>query len=168
MSEDDSIRRFRPHRSATALTDDELVWAIDTRHLPLFWFPRDCPRGTFWPDSKTTDEDVERFLDGVGGRRVHAVESAWVERIRSARVVAYRLPGETFEPHAEVGGYWVSRADVDPIERVGLGDLLGRHVAAGIELRLLPNIWPLWQRVVDSTLEFSGCRLRNAAPPPAR
>lgn len=26
-----------------------LVWAVDTRPAPLFWFPRDCPRGcTFW------------------------------------------------------------------------------------------------------------------------
>ena len=167
VSEDLSIARFRPHRSATALTDEQLVWAIDTRHLPLFWFPRDCPRGTFWPHTGTTDEDIAHFLDGVRGRRVHAVESAWLERIRGARVVAYRLPEQTFEPHPEVGGYWLSRAEVEPLDRVELGDLLALHASAGIELPIVPNLWPLWQRVVVSTLEFSGCRLRNAMPPPA-
>lgn len=36
MSEDPSLGRFEPR--------DGKVWAIDTRHLPLYWFPRDCPR----------------------------------------------------------------------------------------------------------------------------
>src|SRR5207237_6915221 len=48
VSEDPSLSRFVPHRATPALTDEPLVWAIDTRHLPLFWFPRDCPRCTFW------------------------------------------------------------------------------------------------------------------------
>ena len=29
---------------------------------------------------------------------------------------------------------------------------------------MLPNLWPLWNDVVASTLEFSGMRLRNAEP----
>jgi hypothetical protein len=48
------------------------------------------------------------------------------------------------------------------LERLEVGDLLERPVMAGIELRLLPNLWPLWDRVVASSLEFSGIRLRNA------
>ena len=47
-----------------------------------------------------------------------------------------------------------------------LGDLLARHADAGIELRMVDNLWPLWERVVASTLEFSGIRLRNAKPRP--
>lgn len=164
MSEDDSIASFRPHRAATSPTDEPLVWAIDTRHLPLFWFPRDCPRGTFWAGPETTGEDEERFLLGTS-QRVHAVESSWLGAIRTARVVAYRLPEDPFERHTEVGGYWVSREDVEPIERVELGDLLARHAEAEIELRVVPSLAPLWQRVIASTLEFSGIRLRNASPP---
>jgi hypothetical protein len=41
-------------------------------------------------------------------------------------------------------------------------DLLGRHAEAGMELRVTPSIWPFWRDVTSSTLEFSGCRLRNA------
>ena len=38
--------------------------------------------------------------------------------------------------------------------------------AAGIALRTESNLWPLWDTVVASTLEFSGIRLRNAQARP--
>jgi hypothetical protein len=163
VSEDSSIARFEPHVSATAENSEPRVWAVDTRHLPLYWFPRECPRGTFWTAPETAPADAELL---AGASRVHIAESGWLERIRSARVVAYRLPEETFTPHPEVGGYWLSREAVAPAELVELGDLLGLHAESGIELRLVPNLWPLWNRVAASTLEFSGIRLHNALPPP--
>lgn len=184
VSEEPSIHRFEPRRSTNigssrtqdagisatpaADTTEPLVWAIDTRHQPMFWFPRDCPRGTFWAGPLTTDTDVELFLDGDRSRRVHAIEADWLGRMRAARVYAYRLPEPSFRPHSTVGGYWVSPEPVKPLERVDLGDLLERHAAAGIELRILPSIWPLWDRVIASTLEFSGSRLRNAGPRPGQ
>jgi hypothetical protein len=139
------------------------VWAIDTRHLPLYWFPRDCPRGTFWATPDTTDRDAE--LLGAA-TRVHIVEPNWVERMRTTRFFAYRFPAASFREDAEVGGYWLSRESVVPAERVELGDLVVRHAAAGIELRVVDNLWPTWNRVVASLLEFSGIRLHNALPPP--
>jgi hypothetical protein len=33
-------------------------------------------------------------------------------------------------------------------------------------LMIVPNLWPLWDAVVGSTLEFRGVRLRDAPPPP--
>ncbi|MBD0330317.1 MAG: hypothetical protein ICV64_09475 [Thermoleophilia bacterium] len=168
VSEDDSINRFEPHRSATASSDELLVWAVDTRHLPMYWFPRECPRATFWAGSGTSAVDRERFLFGASGR-VHAIESAWLDRVRSARVVAYRLPAGPFERHPDIGAYWISRQPVEPLERVELGDLVAAHANAQIELRVVPNLWPLWERVTASTLEFGGIRLRSAEPrPPAR
>ena len=180
VSEEPGITRFEPrHGTATGLlrgqdgsiapapnadTAEPLVWAVDTRHVPLFWFPRDCPRATFWARPETSGPDVEVFLDGDRSGRVHAIESAWLERMRAARVYAYRLPEATFRPHATVGGYWVSASSVEPTQVVDLGDLLARHADAAIELRVVPSLWPLWDRVVASTLEFSGIRLRNAAP----
>ena len=80
---------------------------------------------------------------------------------------AYRLPAEVFRPHG-VGGYWVADEPVEAIEQVVIDDLVGRHAAAGIELRVTPSIWPFWRRVVNSTVEFSGSRLGNSTPHPDR
>ncbi len=161
VSEDPGITVFRPHLAATALENEPLVWAIDTRHLPLYWFPRDCPRGTFWAGQETTGADVERFL-GDRLARVHAVEPPWDERMRTTALYAYRLPDDGFEPYEPAGGYWVSRETVQPLELQRLGDLLGLHRAAAIELRVVPRLLDLWADVIASTLEYSGMRLRNA------
>jgi hypothetical protein len=57
---------------------------------------------------------------------------------------------------------------VEPIVPLGppepVGDLLAVHAAAGIQLRLLPNLWDFVDAVAASTVGFSGIRLRNARP----
>jgi hypothetical protein len=151
VSEEPTIERFEPR--------DGRVWAIATRHVPLYWFPRDCPRATFWAVEETTDDDVDRFLGGDRTRRVHVIEPTWLDRMRSTQLHAYRLPDATFEPEDR---YWISPVAVDPIECVGLPDLLALHAGAEIELRIAPQLLDLWERVIASTLDFSGIRLRNA------
>jgi hypothetical protein len=165
VSDDASIPRFEPHVAPTSLEEEPLVWAIDTRHLPLYWFPRDCPRAAFWPATKTSDTDVEAFLDGRR-RRIHAIEWDWLDRVRDAALHAYRLPEGPFERYSRAGGYWVARKPVEPLDVSPLGASLDLHREAEIELRLVPNLWPLWERVIASTLDFSGVRMRNAKPRP--
>jgi hypothetical protein len=164
FSEDPSLGEFRPRVMATRPGEPPLVWAVDTRHAPMFWFPRDCPRGCIWPVSTTSGEDRERFFGQSGAARVHVIETAWLDLVRACRLFAYRLPTGPFRPH-EVGGYWVTEQPVEAVDRVDVGDLLDRHAAAAIELRITPTIWPFWERVVASTVEFSGSRLRNTADP---
>ncbi|HXW44643.1 MAG TPA: hypothetical protein VEL03_07650 [Streptosporangiaceae bacterium] len=164
-SEDGSLSRFEPRPPAANPGGRPLVWAVDTRHAPTFWFPRDCPRGCIWPVSTTTPQDLESFFGQSAADRIHVIESGWLARMQGCSLHAYRLPPEAFRPH-EVGGYWVSDEAVDAIDRVVIDDLVGRHTRAGIELRITPSIWPFWRRVADSTVEFSGSRLRNAASHP--
>jgi hypothetical protein len=168
FSEDPSLGRFRPHTPATNPDTPPLVWAVDGRHAPMFWFPRDCPRGCIWPGPATTAEDRERFFGQSAVHRVHVTESGWLRRIQECRLYAYRLPVAAFRPHEVVGGYWVADEPVDALERVVVDDLVGRHADAGIELRITPSVWPFWRRVVASTVEASGSRLRNSAPHPDR
>jgi hypothetical protein len=161
FSEDPALGRFEPALRNAGPGTRPLVWAVDTRHAPMFWFPRDCPRGCIWPGPATTPEDREQFFGQSTASRIHVMEGGWLERMRGCRLFAYRLPPEHFRPH-DVGGYWVADQLVDAIDQVVIDDLIGRHAGAGIELRITPSIWPFWRRVADSTVEFSGSRLRNA------
>ena len=163
FSEDPGIAVFQPHVAATAHEHEPYVWAVDEEHAPAYWFPRDCPRACFSANEDTTDEDVERWLDGDRTRCVSVIEAGWLERFRSARVYAYRLPPESFEPWDK---FYVSRETVVPLELVELGDLLARHAEAGNELRIAPSFYPLWDKVIETTLDFSGIRLRNAGHHP--
>jgi uncharacterized protein DUF6886 len=163
-SEDPGLGTFRPHTPATNPDSPPLVWAVDTRHAPMFWFPRECPRGCVWAMSTTSGEDRDRFFGHSAATRLHVMEASWLGRVRTCELFAYRLPTGPFRPHGSVGGYWVTDETVGALERVAAGDLLGRHADAGIELRITPNLWAFWERVAGSTLGFSGMRMANAAP----
>jgi tRNA(Met) C34 N-acetyltransferase TmcA len=82
-----------------------------------------------------------------------------------------RFDADRFRPFGEPRPHAV--VAIEPVEPLGsaepVGDLLAVHEAAGIELRLMPNLWIFWDAVVASTIEFSGIRLANARPrvPPA-
>ena len=118
-----------------------------------------------WATTGTTDDDRERML-GRHTTRVHMVEYAWLARIQTAQVFAYRFHAAEFkpygsaqDPHALVAEHPV--VPLGPAEPVG--DLLALHEAARIEVRLTHSLWSWWEAVSTSTLGFSGVRLRNAS-----
>ena len=167
ISEDPTITVFVPHTARTAQQVDAVVWAVDGERAPDYWFPRQCPRAMAWRTARTAEADAERILGPGGGRRVHAVEYGWLERIRTVELFAHRLPAETFEPFGDESHAVVSTTTVRPLgppERVG--DLLALHEADGIQLRVLPRLGAFWADVITSTLGFSGIRLRNAIQTP--
>lgn len=170
FSEDPTITRFVPHIAATAVEPDPYVWAVDVDRCPDYWFPRQCPRAMAWRTPDTTQADADHVLGPGGGRRVHAVEYGWLDALRTTRLYAYRLPATRFRPigapapHAHVA--------TEPVEPLGpaepVGDLIALHDTAGIQLRVLPELWTFWDSVITTTLGHSGIRLRSARPRPTR
>ncbi|HEY9228535.1 MAG TPA: hypothetical protein VIP11_17910 [Gemmatimonadaceae bacterium] len=160
ISEDADIEEFIP-RSAGA-TLDALVWAIDARHLRNYLLPRDCPRVTYSAVPTTTGADREQFL--AGHNAVVAIETAWLERVRNARVFCYQLSPETFELLDAAAGYFVSRKSVRPQRVDVIDDTPARLQALDVELRVLSNLWDLHDSVAASSLEFSMIRMRHAEP----
>ncbi|MFD9741459.1 DUF6886 family protein [Umezawaea sp. NPDC059074] len=159
FSEDPTITRFLPHVASTARQRTPYVWAVDHTRSPDYWFPRACPRAMAW-------SPTAHPLLSPGTTRLHAIEYGWLEPLRTVRLYAYRLPATAFtpfgtgEPHAHVATIPIT--PLGPPEPVG--DLLHLHEEAGIELRVLPTLWPLWDTITTSTLSFSGIRLGNALP----
>ena len=134
FSEEPDIRIFEPR--AGRIADQAYVWAIDEWHAPMYYFPRDCPRACFWPGPQTTAEDRERWFGGIDARMFIAVESAWLDRIRSAQLYRYALPEDSFELHDATAGHWVSHTAVVPFSVQPVEDLLTALAEAGVELRI--------------------------------
>ncbi len=160
VSEDRSIERFEPR--APEQGGDPVVWAIDDRRLRNYLLPRECPRVTYYAGRQTTHADVERLL-GLSVA-VIAIEREWFARVRSCRLYCYHLPPETFECVDACAGYFVSRVPVTPVCVEVVDDPISEMLRRGVELRIVPNLWPLRDAVAESSLQFSFIRMRHALP----
>jgi hypothetical protein len=109
-------------------------------------------------------EDVEWLMCGTSARAVVAIESGWLERVRATPLVCYQLPAQGFQCIDEGAGYYVNPNEVEPIHKTIVDDPLAVLVDRGVELRVMPCLWDLRDRVIQSTLQFSIIRWRNAAP----
>ena len=168
FSEDPTIERFEPHVAATAQQPEAYVWAVTGDRVPTYWFPRQCPRGTAWATERTTPDDRVRVFGEASTGRVHAIEYGWLEAMRTTTLYAYRFAADAFCPFDPDDRFaYVATEAVVPLGPAEpVGDLLALHEEAGIELRVLPNLWPFWDQVTASTLAFSGIRLANGRPRP--
>ena len=160
ISEEPSITRFEPRPSE--YVNEPVVWAISADRLCNYLVPRECPRVTYYAGSETEPADVERFLGS--SLAVVAIESSWLERLRSCRLYCYHLSPETFECIDECAGYFVSRTAVTPLRVDVIEDAIAELVKRGIEVRCVESLWPLRDAVVASSLQFSVIRMRNATP----
>ena len=141
-----------------------LVWAVDDWHAPMFLFPRDCPRVMLWRTPQTTDADLDHWWRGDRRRRMQAhVEAGWLERLRTTRLYRYAFDASPFERVDADGGpgYYVSRNTVRPADVAPVGDLLTALEAADVELHVMEDFLP-FNGAWESTVHFSGSRLRNA------
>jgi hypothetical protein len=99
-----------------------------------------------------------------GSRRLHRVEAAWLARIRDRGLFAYEFDPEPFKRELPEAGYWTATQDIVPLSVTTIDDLLGRHIEAEIELRIVKTLWPLIDAITTSGLEFSIIRKANAQP----
>jgi hypothetical protein len=170
FSEDPTLERFVPHVVPASGTTTPYVWAVDARNAPSYWFPRQCPRAMAWVRGGTTEADRDRIIGAGCGDRVHAIEYAWWDKMRATELYAYRFAAGPFREVSSPGADPHALVAAEPVTPLGppepVGSLIDCHAAAGIQLRLLPNLWSFWSEVIDSTAGFSAIRLRNAQPRP--
>jgi hypothetical protein len=158
VSETLGLTRFTPRPAADGTPK---VWAIESRTLANYLLPRDCPRICLRP-GKATDPAELALLDGAGA--VIAIEAAWIDRVRAARLFIYEMPAHGFVLEDDTAGYWTSGDTVVPLDCIETADLPARIAEAGARLVVVDTLWPLHDRVCDSDLAFSMIRMRNATP----
>ncbi len=141
-----------------------MVWAVDEEHAPGFWFPRQAPRACCWSAGKPLTEIGRTLLGQGAATRMHAIENVWLERMRACRMYVYRFDAAPFRLHDNAAGYYAAKESIRPLSVDPIGDLLALHAAANIELRIVPNLWPVIDVIVASGLEFSIIRKMNALP----
>jgi hypothetical protein len=162
FSDDPGIRLFEPRTPQHRPETEPLVWAVDEDHAGTYLFPRDCPRILLWLAPDTTVQDRALWWGNRPDTPLIAhVEWDWYEKLRTHTLYRYDLPVETFEPLEDDAWMWVSRAIVEPLRVDAIGDIPAAMAAAGVELRLMRSLAPLWG-AWESTVHFSGIRLRNS------
>ncbi len=146
FSEDPTIEIFEPRVAKTQQIDGAWVWADDEIKSARYWFPRDCPRGTWWRKNNVAD-------------RVHTIQWDWFDRFAACNLFAYTFAAAPFK---EVPGGWITDQTVMPLEVKPVGPLLDKHRDAAVELRIVPDLKALWLEVIEMPdIEFSGIRLKN-------
>ena len=157
FSEEPDIAVFDP--------TDGLVWAIDDEMAVNYLFPRECPRVTFGAWESTTEVDRAWFESlANGARRVLVIEAAWLDRLRSADLARYEFAPDGFELQDRAAGYRVSAMSQVPIGVELISNLEDEIEHAYGQLMIQESLWPIIDRVDESSLRFSIIRARNAIP----
>jgi len=156
FSEDHSIEVFTPRTKEYNRHLPPVVWAIDEAHEFTFFFPRSCPRIVYTRSEDMSDDDRERFFGMTSANIVITVETRWYERIRKAIIYRYRMPAASFRLYDEVAGYYISSETVAPLEMEPLDHLLDRLIRRNVEVRITPNLYPLRDAILNSTLKDFG------------
>ncbi|MBT3269413.1 hypothetical protein HN371_19880 [Candidatus Poribacteria bacterium] len=169
FSEESDIARFEPRPSD--FTDEPVVWAIHEAFEHQYLFPRGCPRVMYTSLPDSDPAAVDRYLADGSAHTVVAIEAAWLGRMQRTRLYRYTMPRGMFAPQdqyegAEIARTWVSTEAVDPVRVDAIDDLLGALARKGVEIRILPSLWSLRDRILASGLPFSFIRMRNAQPRP--
>lgn len=166
ISEEKNIRIFEPRIPDRDDLDKTvgLVWAIDEERLPNFLTPRNCPRVTYHVGRNTSDLDKKEFFSSTTLSHVVVIENKWFEIMKTTVLYLYEFAVEDFELQDNVAGYYVAKTVQIPTAKFELNDLFAELMRRNIEIRIVDNIWDIADKVKNSTLNWSLCRMSYAQP----
>jgi hypothetical protein len=163
FSEESDISIFKPRVKHNRQNMPPVVWAIDEQHEFTFYFPRDCPRIVYIRTEEISIEDNHKFFGLTDSNIVITVEVDWYKRINETTTFRYELPAESFKLFNEFAGYYISEEAVKPIRIKPLDNLIERITELNIEFRVTPNLNPLREALLKSSIKDFGIhRLENA------
>ncbi|XEC94363.1 DUF6886 family protein [Paenibacillus tarimensis] len=161
FSEDSGIQTFIPRK--TREDYPAVVWAIDEDHSVNYYFPRECPRVIFTKSTNISADDMERFFGYTTANTIITVETGWYERINNATIFKYSFNDREFDLLDGTAGYYISPRTIEPVKVEPMNNLIDRIVEKNVELRITPNLYPLRNALIRSSIDdFSIIRFRNA------
>lgn len=166
VSEESGIMRFEPRLPARADLDPTigLVWAIDEHRLPNFLTPRNCPRVAYHIGPHTTPQDAARWFTSRTASHAVIIESAWLDAMRRAVLYLYEFEPAGFSLQDDVAGYYVAETVQTPVAVHRVDDLLAELLRCGVELRMVDSLWDVADRIKETSLNWSLCRMGFAQP----
>lgn len=84
----------------------------------------------------------------------------------SATLYLYEFSTEDFALQDAAAGYYVAKNKQIPIAKYEINDLFSQLMARNVEIRIVDHLWDIADRVKESTLEWSLCRMGFAQPRP--
>jgi len=165
FSSSSDIEVFHPRVKATRQNMPPVVWAIDEEHQFTFYVPRDCPRIICTRSKDLAEEDYVRFFGTTASDIVMTVETSWYERIKTATLYRYELPPESFRLFDKYAGYYITEEIIKPILMDVITNPLDLLIQLNIDIRFTPNLHPLRNAILNSSLtDFGIHQFGNAAP----
>lgn len=162
FSEEPDIKVFEPRIIHNQNDELAKVWTIDEYHAAHYYLPRECPRICIWPNEDTTELDLDKFFGMSRTKRMIAIEAGWYERARKGSIYRYSFDPDAFELYDSNAGYYITTRTVKPLGVERIDDLITAVLQEGIELRVTPSLIPMKERILESTVNFSMIRMRNA------
>ncbi|MFH5882519.1 DUF6886 family protein [Liberiplasma polymorphum] len=166
VSENDSIVEFKPIKPYRKDIDQSvgLVWAINERALPNFFTPRDCPRVTYHVAPKTTTFDKETYFSSPHVHHCIAIEHQWVSVLKNAKLTVYEFDPKNFILQDESACYYVSENVEVPIAKYTINDIFKALKDRNVEVKILPEIISLIDKIIHTSFYWSMCRMHHATP----
>ena len=138
-----------------------MVFAVSDEMLHNYLLPRECPRVTYYATEHSLQNDIDEFIGSSKKKYFINIEEGWFERVIQTILYLYELPSESFALLDEGAGYYFSSEALKPIRIKVVSDAIGEIKKRNAEIRTLPSLKQLAERVSNSSLQFSIIRIRN-------
>jgi hypothetical protein len=163
ISEEPEIKEFIPRKSELYIELPPVVWAIDEEHIVNYYFPRDCPRIIYRYTNNVVEEDKYKYFSNTVSETIITVENRWYKTIKNAILYKYIFEMKNFQLIDEIAGYYITEEKIIPKAVEKIDNLMEELLIKNIELRFTPNIFPLRNTLIKSSInDYSIIRFRNA------
>ena len=113
--------------------------------MPLYFFPRDCPRIVTWVTDETSDEDRQSF----GRTKFRAyIDRSCEDSWRTGHIYRYTFDANGFE---DCHGYgdWISRQTQTPLDVQLLNELPTAAALHGMSVEIVDSLVDLGHKFYD-------------------